>query len=275
MKNKKQRSANLETSEFYGCVARTRYSPSFVLSELIQNQQTTIPKHSHELAFFDLLINGNYYAKHGKNKFSCNSMTVLWCPPDFTHKAEIGKKGGHFFTIEVSKNNLELFQNYSFIPESFFTRKSQMVSLAMCLYNEFKNWQDCSSLTVEGLTLEMLGVLAQKEKFLDEKPPAWLLHIVDKLNEEFKESFSTKELSIEAGVHPVHLAKVFRKFHNQTINEYVQNLRINYASKLLCNKDLPLTEIAAMTGFADQSHLTRIFKRITQTTPGVFRDSLK
>ncbi|MHB1329902.1 MAG: helix-turn-helix domain-containing protein [Gemmatimonadales bacterium] len=38
--------------------------------------------------------------------------------------------------------------------------------------------------------------------------------------------------------------------------------------------DRPLAEVAAAVGFADQSHLTRAFKRYTGMTPGAYRTSL-
>jgi AraC-like DNA-binding protein len=37
---------------------------------------------------------------------------------------------------------------------------------------------------------------------------------------------------------------------------------------------MPLSDVALAAGFADQSHLTRIFKRVTGMTPGAFRAAL-
>ena len=274
MADGKHRSADWEMGEFNEWDAKTRRSSTFMLSELIQKHPIEIPKHSHKRAFFDLLINGNYAADYDGKNFSCNSMSVLWCPPEVMHTAKIGKDGGHFLTIEIGHSSLRLLEEYSPIPRSFLTKKPKLVSLAMRLFHEFKNWENHSTLTGEGLTLEMLGVLAHKEKVLDDKPPKWLLRIAEKLDSEFTENPTTRELASEAGVHPVHLAKVFRKFYGQTINEHIQNLRVNYALRLLRNIEMPLTEVAALAGFSDQSHLTRTFKRLTSTTPGAFRDSL-
>ena len=104
---------------------------------------------------------------------------------------------------------------------------------------------------------------------------AWLARVVEKLTEEFTENFSTDELATEARVHPVHLAAVFRQFHGETMGEYVQKIRVAHASRLLLDKEIPLSEIAYSTGFSDQSHFTRIFKRFVGVTPGVFRHSLE
>jgi AraC family transcriptional regulator len=120
----------------------------------------------------------------------------------------------------------------------------------------------------------MLAHSARKKIGFEKRPPKWLNVIVEKLNDEFIETPPTEELARLADVHPVHLAAVFRKFHDQTIGEYIQNLRIEFATKLLLNKEIPLSEIALSAGFSDQSHFTRMFKRFTGTTPGEFRKTI-
>ena len=52
---------------------------------------------------------------------------------------------------------------------------------------------------------------------------------------------------------------------------YVNLTRVNAARALLENTDKLLSEIAAETGFFDQSHLTRIFKKERGVTPGQYR----
>ncbi|MCB1026019.1 MAG: helix-turn-helix transcriptional regulator, partial [Acidobacteria bacterium] len=106
------------------------------------------------------------------------------------------------------------------------------------------------------------------------RPPKWLNVIVEKLNDEFIETPTNESLSMLADVHPVHMAAIFRKFHKQTIGEYVQNKRIKYASRLLLNKEIPLSEVALSSGFSDQSHFNRVFKRFTRLTPGEFRKTI-
>jgi AraC family transcriptional regulator len=120
----------------------------------------------------------------------------------------------------------------------------------------------------------MLGSVMRGDSKVDNAPPVWLRRVTDRLNEEFTQNITTNSLAAEAGVHPVYLASVFRRFHRQTIGEYIQKLRIAHASKLLSDHAVPLTDIAYTCGFADQSHFTRVFKRRIGITPGVFRDSL-
>jgi AraC family transcriptional regulator len=82
------------------------------------------------------------------------------------------------------------------------------------------------------------------------------------------------DLAREAGVHPVHLARVFRKMERRTPGEYQQRLQVRSACDLLRDPEWPLAMIAAECGFADQSHFTRIFRRMTGTTPARFRQAV-
>jgi AraC family transcriptional regulator len=267
-------SNNLKAGEFYGLVPVKREIPALTLTEVVHTRQISVPKHSHELGHFQLLLDGSYLENCGGKNTSLSPMTISWHRPGITHKDEIGAKGGRFFMIELQPRSIESMQQFSKLPEDFYIKNSPLVWLGCRLYNEFKNWQFCSDLVAEGIALEMLAHSARKQISNEKQPPVWLARIVEKLNEEFTENFSTEELATEANVHPVHLAAVFRRFQGETMGEYVQKLRVAYASRLLLKREIPLSEIAYESGFSDQSHFTRIFKRFVGLTPGAFRNSL-
>ena len=169
---------------------------------------------------------------------------------------------------------MELLRSYAAVPEDFFEMNTALVWLACRLYSEFRNWDIGSELIAEGLTLEMLAHSARSEVEKEKRPTAWLRQVIERLNDDYLDTPSTESLARDAGVHPVHLAAVFRKYKKQTINEYVQQLRVGHASKLLSDKEKTLADIALTCGFSDQSHFTRMFKRVTGMTPGAFRKSL-
>jgi AraC family transcriptional regulator len=267
-------SNNLKAGEFYGQVPSKRQLPALMLTEVIHSRQISVPRHSHELGHFQLLLEGSYRETCGGKNVESSPMTISWHRPGMTHRDEIGREGGRFFMIEMHPHFIERFQQFSNLPEDFYVKNHALVWLGCRLYREFKNWQFCSDLIVDGITLEMLAHSLRNKNPKEKQKPAWLLRVVEKLNEDFTENFSTDELAAEAGVHPVHLAAVFRQFYHETMGEYVQRLRVSRASEMLAEKEIPLTEIAYSTGFADQSHFTRVFKRYLGITPGAFRHSL-
>lgn len=263
----------LSAGEHFGNVFHKFRIPSAIVSESIYDKRTPLPKHSHELAFFTLVLAGNYSERYNGKHFSYAPMTVLWRQAEISHKDLIESNQSHFFFVELEKKCSEKMLEFEKVPEHLSEQNGSLTYLASRLRYEIINGQTGSSLIAEGITLEMLGQLARKNRALEKRPPKWLLRVIEKLNAEFAENISTEELAAEANVHPVHLAAVFRQFQHETIGEYVQKLRINRASQMLINKDISLTEIALATGFSDQSHFTRIFKRRVGITPGTFRSS--
>jgi len=72
-------------------------------------------------------------------------------------------------------------------------------------------------------------------------------------------------------VHPVHFAAWFRRFYGCSVGEYHRRRRFIEVRRRLMQPDLTLTQVAARPVFADQSHLTRTWKRLTGLTPSQYR----
>lgn len=70
---------------------------------------------------------------------------------------------------------------------------------------------------------------------------------------------------------PHHFARLFRRATGDSPHQFVLRQRISHAKHLLNTTDLPLAHIAADSGFANQSHLTHIFKRFVGLTPSAYR----
>jgi AraC family transcriptional regulator len=83
-------------------------------------------------------------------------------------------------------------------------------------------------------------------------------------------SVSVEELARERSMHPVALARAFRREFGCSITAYRRRMRVRRAMELLAT-GAPLADVALESGFADQSHLCRIFRAETGTTPSHFR----
>ncbi|MBN8527416.1 MAG: helix-turn-helix transcriptional regulator, partial [Planctomycetes bacterium] len=66
-------------------------------------------------------------------------------------------------------------------------------------------------------------------------------------------------------------ARLTREQTGRTLQEHLAIRRVAEARRLLMTGDLPLRDIAAAAGFADQSHLGLVFRRLTGMTPRRFR----
>ena len=90
-----------------------------------------------------------------------------------------------------------------------------------------------------------------------------------RLERGFAEPLSVPALAREAGLSPGYFSQVFREATGRPPYDFVVERRIARARELLAEGGKP-AEVAAETGFADQSHLTREFRRRTGETPAAF-----
>jgi AraC family transcriptional regulator len=70
-----------------------------------------------------------------------------------------------------------------------------------------------------------------------------------------------------AGRSPFHFTRVFARSVGMAPHRYVVHLRLQHALELMRNGRQGLSEIAAATGFADQSHLSRWVRRVRGVPP--------
>lgn len=87
-------------------------------------------------------------------------------------------------------------------------------------------------------------------------------------------NFNSSELAAIAGLSRTAFFDRFARTMQQTPRQYLQGLRVERAKQLLKSSELSLSEVSTACGFFDQTHMTRIFKRLVNATPGRYRNEL-
>lgn len=85
------------------------------------------------------------------------------------------------------------------------------------------------------------------------------------------ERMSVDDLAGTVALSRFHFARRFRQSTGTSPHEFVLRRRVQRAAALLARTDATLLDVALRCGFADQSHLTRVFRTRTGTTPGRYR----
>ena len=133
-----------------------------------------------------------------------------------------------------------------------------------------------SPLAIEGLVLELVADLSRRLSRISERRPArWLKRARDILHAHPSETIRLNDVARAVEIHPVHLAREFRKAYGCTLGEYLRGLRIELCCARLASCDDSLVEIALTAGFSSQSHFSRVFKRHTGITPTEYRSSYR
>lgn len=95
--------------------------------------------------------------------------------------------------------------------------------------------------------------------------------VLDYIDTALDQDLSLVALAGVADYSPHFFARAFKKQVGQSLHQYVVQRRIERARHLLLKSDQPISQIALLTGFSGQSHLTSVFRRLTGTTPAEFR----
>jgi transcriptional regulator GlxA family with amidase domain len=101
--------------------------------------------------------------------------------------------------------------------------------------------------------------------------PAALARVIEQVRAECPRSVPLHEMARSAGIGVSAFVRAFRGSTGFTPAAFALKLRMDHASHILRATDLPISEIAAMSGFASASHLIRAFRAHKGVTPGHWR----
>ncbi len=260
------------SSDFYGTRASCAGS-GLTLSESVYPAGLKMSNHLHEPAYISLVLKGAYTETFGKDARTCMPATMIFHPPHESHAVDFHNAEVRILRVEIESRWLERTRQCGALPErSTDFHGGLLSSLGARLCAEFHLSDACSVLAIEGLMLEIIAEVSRGHtRKLDRNPPGWLELAREILRESVSAPPSLEALAGTVGVHPVYLARQFRKRYNCTIGEYLRQLRIEAACREMSDPDVPLSLVAANAGFYDQSHFANTFKRHTGMTPTQYR----
>jgi AraC family transcriptional regulator len=260
----------LSTGQFYGEQIRCRAFSGLVLSETSYQPCSCVPRHCHEHSYFCMIRRGTYREDYGNKHRFCGPFMLAFHPSEEVHTEQFDSDEVRSFNVEITSSWLRFIDDKLPVNQPFDTKNGPLVALMVRLFDEFERPDVSSSLIIEGLTLELLG-LCVRENRRTPAIPRWLTRVRDQLTDQCTTSFTLAILAAEAGVQPSHLASAFRRHFGCTIGEFIRRVRVDLACQFLTNSNIPLADIALRTGFADQSHFTRTFKQQIGLTPSAYR----
>ncbi|MCD8164711.1 MAG: AraC family transcriptional regulator [Bacteroides sp.] len=98
--------------------------------------------------------------------------------------------------------------------------------------------------------------------------------ILSYLNKHYTRPISLEEIASLAAMNPTAFCRYFKEKTGRTFKQYIIEMRIGYARKLLLTNDLSISQISAECGFESVTHFNRIFKRLCNLTPSEYREKM-
>ena len=267
----------LPPGKLYGRNLKTREVAGLRLAEVVYPAGYQTPEHSHDLPQLCLVRKGIFAEVYDRKNREVRPLSLITRPAGESHAQRFHESEVDCLIIEVEPVWLErVREGHVSLGDSAAYHGDLSVWLATRLYKEFQVADDASSLAIEGLALEVMAELSRHHlKISGRRPPKSLDQTREFLHAHFSESLTLDDIARSVGTHPVHLARMFRRYHHCTIGEYVRKLRIESACREISTTDCQLALIASRTGFYDQSHFSRTFKRMMGITPGQYRAAFR
>lgn len=83
-------------------------------------------------------------------------------------------------------------------------------------------------------------------------------------------NLTIETITTEVGISRVHLHRKLKELTNQTTRDFIRNIRLKEAARLLSEKQHTISEIAMLTGFTDPNNFSTTFKELYGMPPSMY-----
>ena len=224
-----------------------------------------VPRHDHESAIVCVVLDGAFDERTRRGEHPCLPGTVRYSPPGDLHHIRLRESDMRCVVVALDRDDL---------PGSgrrVYVQSPALARLARRLDDEAGD-PGCCPIVAESMAVELFaGAVRHERRRRYRNPPRWLVDVRRTLDDAASWSLSLHELGRLSGYSGAHLAVAFREHFGLTIGDYIRSRQLSIARHELLRTRAPISQVAAMAGFADQSHLTRLMRRALGTTPARLR----
>lgn len=245
--------------------------------------------HSHDYDGITLVLRGQLEETVAARVETASALSVVFKPAGVVHGLAVGEEGVSTLQIRVAPGTLAgalpsvvSSDRASILPAGWQWTHAGPAAAAMLHPTATSSapWRGRSSSAAASGRAIVTGLLrvfseechgrATTPGHREEVVPVWL--------EQVRQSIAAPSPGLRlsaaaraARVHPVYLARMFRRHYGCSVGEMAKRGRLRLAARLLGEPDLALADVAGEAGFSDQAHLCREFRVGTGVTPLQYR----
>lgn len=229
--------------------------------------------HEHEGGSIDFILEGGGTGIYAGRKIMSRAGMVEFFREEIRHKFVGGGGGIRTMHVLVPGAMLRECAHLRDVTCEALTH-TRALHLALGLLNELNHPDTSSALSSESLVYELIDEVVRAGSGANPRA-GWIGKVRDALHDAHDRTVSLDELATIAGVNRSHLARVFKSKLGMSVGQYHRAVRVHRAAQRLSDPHASIARIARETGFADQAHLTRVFRDQFQITPSVYRQCLR
>jgi AraC family transcriptional regulator len=223
-------------------------------------------RHGHEESHFCFIVGGSFEELYNGKWRDCRAGSARRSPSGAEHTIKFGQKGARCLLILASPEAMtdsRVENDLVYSDLSYGT--SQTVRTTFDLVSSTVS---VNPLDAECLGWELIAQLGRKpERNIRGPAPSWLQRAREQLREEYRNSLTLASVAKGAGVSREHLARAFRFHFGMSPSSFVQSAMLHDACQQITETEIPLAEVAAQCGYADQSHMCRWVSRKKGVSP--------
>lgn len=233
--------------------------PRFVVREVGYPAGGRMGRHAHDYSNVTAVISGEVEERIDGAEHRGRACSVLVKPAGTPHENDwLGRRGTRTISIELRDAKLDAWR---------WLEDADTARAALALADALRG---SSRELVESQAMALYALATNVPRAAHEAPP-WLSEVKRTLESRFDQPLRFEELAADVGLHPAYLSRAFRRHTGMAMSEYVRTLRLRHARHLLSATSRPLASISAESGFADASHLCRVFADAHGVTARTFR----
>lgn len=210
--------------------------------------------------------------------FSQKSGRVILAPKGSNRHSRIGRQPYQCYYLHLSELDEQLKERISAFPTSFFIQNTDYYFGAFQNLLRYDNDIFEDRMMINAGIMEIIAHLLQENPEVGEdKLPAFIAHANDLqkarkyIDKHYAEDISVEMLAEMANLSASHFYRLFMEAFRVSPGKHLQSVRLSAAKVLLITTTIPISEVAARTGFASQHYLTARFKAAYQCTPLNYR----
>jgi AraC family transcriptional regulator len=247
-------------------VRRTRAWDGLRAFEAVYDPHTALAMHEHSGPFFTYVLRGEYVERTPCMDRDCRRGSVILHPPCDAHANAVGPRGTMSLNVEIVP---ELWAELGGVSGQVLSGDVEW--LAATVWREFHRDDAAARLGMDEAVALLCASLQVNQKSAGSISARRLATSAEYISEHLPTAPGLAEVAHIAGVHPMHLARLFRQRYGYSMGEFVRRRRIAWACGQLAGSDATISAIALSAGFADHAHFTRTFRRVTGCTPSWYR----
>lgn len=241
--------------------------PGLSAQEAVYAPGEQMPRHAHAELALTLVLSGRIDEAVARSTNEAVALSVGVKPAGTEHVNRFGPGGSHTVCIKISDAWLGRFG--PLVPEVRawrWLRGGAAVPVFMHVLDALRHGH-LPVTWLEAAAVDLMAALADDGRLRPGVAPPWLGRARELLLADVRRGVTASALAAEAGMHPVSLARAFRRHYGESMSECLRRARMQAAARALENETVTLAEAAAIAGLADQSHLTRLCRAETGVTP--------